>query len=52
MGDWQLLKQINGETGRNGFWFPEDGDSCYKTGWMDAGQFCFWFGTGVSGALF
>jgi len=17
------------------FWFPEDGDSCYKTGWID-----------------
>jgi hypothetical protein len=23
------------ETGRNGICFPEDGDSCYKTGWMD-----------------
>jgi hypothetical protein len=22
----------NGETGRNGLWCPEDGDSCYKTG--------------------
>jgi hypothetical protein len=21
-----------GETGRNGVWFLEDGDSCYKTG--------------------
>jgi hypothetical protein len=20
------------QTGRNGVWFPEDGDSCYKTG--------------------
>jgi hypothetical protein len=20
---------------RNGIWFPEDGNSCYKTGWMD-----------------
>jgi hypothetical protein len=19
---------------KNGVWFPEDGDSCYKTGWM------------------
>jgi hypothetical protein len=26
------LYQINGEAGRNGVWFPEDGDRCYKTG--------------------
>ena len=25
----------NLETERNGVWFPEDGDSCYKTGWID-----------------
>jgi len=24
--------QISGETERNGVWFPEDGDSCCKTG--------------------
>jgi hypothetical protein len=23
------------ETGRNGVWFLEDGDSCYKTGEID-----------------
>jgi len=23
------------EKQRNGIWFGEDGDSCYKTGWMD-----------------
>ena len=23
------------ETERNGVWFPEDGGSCYKTGWID-----------------
>jgi hypothetical protein len=28
----EIKNQINGETGRNGIWFPEDGDSCYKTG--------------------
>ena len=31
----EIQKQINGETERNGVWFPEDGDSCYKTGWID-----------------
>jgi hypothetical protein len=20
---------------RNGVWFPEDGDNCYKTAWID-----------------
>jgi hypothetical protein len=25
----------NGETERNGVWFPEDGDCCYKTGQID-----------------
>jgi len=25
----------NLETERNGIWFPEDGNSCYNTGWMD-----------------
>jgi hypothetical protein len=23
------------KTGRNGFWFPDDGDGCYKTGRTD-----------------
>jgi hypothetical protein len=23
------IEQINGETGRNGVWLPEDGDSCH-----------------------
>jgi hypothetical protein len=23
------------EKQRNGVWFPEDGNSCYKAGWMD-----------------
>jgi hypothetical protein len=26
------LNKIDGETGRNGVWFPEDGDSCHRTG--------------------
>jgi hypothetical protein len=26
------LEPISGETGRNGVWFSEDDDSCYKTG--------------------
>jgi hypothetical protein len=26
---------MNGETERNGVWFPEDGDSCHRTGWID-----------------
>jgi hypothetical protein len=26
------LEQINVETERNGVWFPEDGDSCHRTG--------------------
>jgi hypothetical protein len=26
------LEPDHGETARNGVWFPEDGDSCYKTG--------------------
>jgi hypothetical protein len=25
-------RNINGETGRNGVWFPEDDDGCYRTG--------------------
>jgi hypothetical protein len=27
--------KIKEETGKNGVWFPEDGDRCYKPGWMD-----------------
>ena len=26
------------DTERNGVWFPEDGSSCYKTGWIDRKQ--------------
>ena len=34
---WQqgTRNQINGETERNGVWFPEDGDSCYERGQID-----------------
>jgi hypothetical protein len=28
----EIWNQTNGETERNDVWFPEDGDSCYKTG--------------------
>ena len=28
----EISNQVGGETGRIGVWFPEDGDSCYKTG--------------------
>jgi hypothetical protein len=28
----KFRNQISGETGRNGVWFPEDGNSCSKTG--------------------
>ena len=31
-GTWN---QINGEREMNGFWFVEDGDSCYETGQTD-----------------
>jgi hypothetical protein len=27
-----IENNINGETARNGVWFPEDGDSCHRTG--------------------
>ena len=30
-----ILPLIFVQTERNGVWFPEDGDSCYKTGWTD-----------------
>jgi hypothetical protein len=31
----RCINQISGETERNGVWFPEDGGSSYKTGYVD-----------------
>jgi len=31
-GQQEIWNQINGETERKCVWFPEDSDSCYKTG--------------------